>query len=126
MPTVSMRQMLEAGVHYGHQTRYWNPAMAQYIYGARNKIHIVNLEQTLPLLKDALNFISSLAARRGTIMMVGTKRSARDAVAQEAARCNVPYVSFRWLGGMLTNFRTVKQSIARLKALEAMAKSAKC
>lgn len=121
MPSISMRQMLEAGVHFGHQTRYWHPKMEPYIYGARGKIHIINLEKTLPLFSDALNFISSLASRRGTIMFVGTKRSAREAVKTEAIRCNVPFVSHRWLGGMLTNFRTVKQSIARLKEIEAMA-----
>jgi len=115
-----MRQMLEAGVHFGHQTRYWNPRMAPYIFGARGKIHIINLEKTLPLFTDAMNFISGLAQRRGAILFVGTKRSARDAVREEAARCGMPFVSHRWLGGMLTNFRTVKQSIARLKELEAM------
>jgi small subunit ribosomal protein S2 len=115
-----MRQMLEAGVHFGHQTRYWNPRMAPYIFGARGKIHIINLEKTLPLFNDAMNFISGLAQRRGTVLFVGTKRSARDAVKDEAARCGMPFVSHRWLGGMLTNFRTVKQSIARLKELEAM------
>ncbi|MFN7552043.1 MAG: 30S ribosomal protein S2 [Pseudomonadota bacterium] len=120
MPSVTMRQMLEAGVHFGHQTRYWNPRMAPYIFGARGKIHIINLEKTLPLFTDAMNFISGLAQRRGAILFVGTKRSARDAVREEAARCGMPFVSHRWLGGMLTNFRTVKQSIARLKELEAM------
>jgi small subunit ribosomal protein S2 len=121
MPSISMRQMLEAGVHFGHQTRYWHPKMEPYIYGARGKIHIINLEKTLPLFSDALNFISSLAARRGTILFVGTKRSAREAVKTEAVRCGVPFVSHRWLGGMLTNFRTVKQSISRLKEIEGMA-----
>src|SRR5690625_4006526 len=120
MPQVTMRQMLEAGVHFGHQTRYWNPKMAPYIFGARGKIHIINLEETLPLLKDALNYMGSLAARRGTIMFVGTKRAASQAVAEEAERCGMPYVSHRWLGGMLTNFRTVRGSINRLKELEAM------
>jgi small subunit ribosomal protein S2 len=115
-----MRQMLEAGVHFGHQTRYWNPRMAPYIFGARGKIHIINLEKTMPLFGDAMNFISGVAQRRGTVLFVGTKRSARDAVAEEAARCGMPHVSHRWLGGMLTNFRTVKQSISRLKELEAM------
>ena len=119
MPQITMRQMLEAGVHFGHQTRYWNPKMAPYIFGARGKIHIINLEKTVPLFTDAMNFISGLAQKRGTILFVGTKRSARDAIAEEAARCGQPYVSARWLGGMLTNFRTVKQSIARLKELEA-------
>ncbi|HZP66465.1 MAG TPA: 30S ribosomal protein S2 [Rudaea sp.] len=121
MPQVTMRQMLEAGVHFGHQTRYWNPRMAPYIFGARGKIHIINLEKTLPLFSDAMNFISGLAQKRGTILFVGTKRSARESVKEEAARCGMPYVSQRWLGGMLTNFRTVKQSISRLKELESMA-----
>jgi len=116
-----MRQMLEAGVHFGHQTRYWNPRMAPYIFGARGKIHIINLEKTLPLFTDAMNFISGLAQKRGTILFVGTKRSARDAVKEEATRCGMPYVAARWLGGMLTNFRTVKGSISRLKELETMA-----
>jgi small subunit ribosomal protein S2 len=121
MPQVTMRQMLEAGVHFGHQTRYWNPRMAPYIFGARGKIHIINLEKTMPLFGDAMNFVSGLAQKRGTILFVGTKRSARDAVREEAARCGMPFVAHRWLGGMLTNFRTVKQSIARLKEIEAMA-----
>ncbi len=120
MPNISMRQMLEAGVHFGHQTRYWNPKMAPFIFGARGKIHIINLEESLPLLKDALNFISGVASRRGQIMFVGTKRAARNVVREEAVRCGVSHVSHRWLGGMLTNFRTVKQSIKRLKELEAM------
>ncbi len=121
MPQVTMRQMLEAGVHFGHQTRYWNPRMAQYIFGARGKIHIINLEKTLPLFTDAMNFVSGLAQKRGTVLFVGTKRSARDAVKDEATRCGMPYVSQRWLGGTLTNFRTVKQSVGRLKELETMA-----
>ena len=116
-----MRQMLEAGVHFGHQTRYWNPRMAPYIFGARGKIHIINLEKTLPLFTDATNFVSGLAQKRGTVLFVGTKRSARDAIKDEAVRCGMPYVSQRWLGGMLTNFRTVKQSVSRLKEIEAMA-----
>jgi small subunit ribosomal protein S2 len=120
MPQVTMRQMLEAGVHFGHQTRYWNPRMAPYIFGARGKIHIINLEKTLPLFTDAMNFVSGLAQKRGTILFVGTKRSAREAIKEEASRCSMPYISQRWLGGMLTNFRTVKQSVARLKELEAM------
>ncbi|HEX7770758.1 MAG TPA: 30S ribosomal protein S2, partial [Dokdonella sp.] len=120
MPQVTMRQMLEAGVHFGHQTRYWNPRMAPYIFGARGKIHIINLEKTLPLFTDAMNFVSGLAQKRGTILFVGTKRSAREAVKEEATRCGMPYISQRWLGGMLTNFRTVKQSVARLKELETM------
>ena len=119
MPQITMRQMLEAGVHFGHQTRYWNPKMGPYIFGARSKIHIINLEKTVPLFNDAMNFISGLAQKRGTIMFVGTKRSARDAIVEEATRCGMPFVSARWLGGMLTNFRTVKQCVARLKELEA-------
>jgi small subunit ribosomal protein S2 len=120
MPQVTMRQMLEAGVHFGHQTRYWNPKMGPYIFGARGKIHIINLEKTLPLFTDAMNFISGLAQKRGNILFVGTKRSAREAIKEEANRCGMPFVAQRWLGGMLTNFRTVKQSIARLKELDAM------
>ncbi|MEN1727001.1 MAG: 30S ribosomal protein S2 [Pseudomonadota bacterium] len=120
MPNVTMRQMLEAGVHFGHQTRYWNPKMEPYIFGARGKIHIINLEKTLPLVKESLDFVSRLASRRGNIMFVGTKRAAGQAIAEEAARCNSPFVSHRWLGGMLTNFRTVRQSINRLKELEQM------
>ncbi|NOX27977.1 MAG: 30S ribosomal protein S2 [Gammaproteobacteria bacterium] len=120
MPNVSMREMLEAGVHFGHQTRYWNPQMAPYIFGARNKIHIINLEKTLPLFNDALNFIGSLAARKGKILFVGTKRAASEIIAQEAERCGCPYVDRRWLGGMLTNFKTIKQSVRRLKELDAM------
>jgi small subunit ribosomal protein S2 len=119
MSQVTMRQMLEAGVHFGHQTRYWNPKMGPYIFGARGKIHIVNLEKTLPLFNDAMNFVSGVAQKRGTILFVGTKRAAREAIAAEAARCGMPFVAQRWLGGMLTNFRTVKQSVARLKELEA-------
>ncbi len=120
MPNVTMRQMLEAGVHFGHQTRYWNPKMEPFIFGARGKIHIINLEETLPLLKESLDFLSRLASRRGNVMFVGTKRAAGQAIAEEAARCGSPYVSHRWLGGMLTNFRTVRQSINRLKELEQM------
>jgi small subunit ribosomal protein S2 len=120
MPQVTMRQMLEAGVHFGHQTRYWNPRMAPYIFGARGKIHIINLEKTLPLFTDAMNFLSGLAQKRGTVLFVGTKRSARDSLKEEAERCGMPYISQRWLGGMLTNFRTVKQSISRLKEIEVM------
>jgi small subunit ribosomal protein S2 len=118
---VSMRQMLEAGVHFGHQTRYWNPKMGAYIFGHRNKIHIINLEKSLPLFNDAMNYIGKLAANGGKILFVGTKRSARDVVREEAERCGMPYVNHRWLGGMLTNFKTIKQSIRRLKDLEAMA-----
>src|SRR5690606_32034398 len=119
MPQITMRQMLEAGVHFGHQTRYWNPKMAPYIFGARGKIHIINLEKTIPLFQDAMNFISGIAQKRGTILFIGTKRSARDAMKEEAERCGMPYMTQRWLGGTLTNFRTVKQSVARLKELEA-------
>jgi small subunit ribosomal protein S2 len=115
-----MRQMLEAGVHFGHQTRYWNPKMSPFIFGHRNKIHIVNLEKTLPLFNEALNFIGSLAANGGKVLFVGTKRSARDTLKEEAARCGMPYVNHRWLGGMLTNFKTIRQSIKRLKELETM------
>jgi len=120
MPNVTMRQMLEAGVHFGHQTRYWNPKMEPYIFGARGKIHIINLEETLPLLKESLDYLSRLASRRGTVLFVGTKRAASQAIAEEARRCGMPFVSHRWLGGMLTNFRTVRGSINRLKELEAM------
>ena len=118
MAKVTMRQMLEAGVHFGHQTRYWDPKMAPYIFGERNKIHIVNLEKSLPLYQEALNYLGSLAANGGRIMFVGTKRAARDAVRDEAQRCRMPYVNHRWLGGMLTNFRTVKRSIRRFKELQ--------
>lgn len=120
MSKVSMRQMLEAGVHFGHQTRYWNPKMAPFIFGQRNKIHIVNLEKTLPLYNEAMNFVGSLAANGGKILFVGTKRSAGATVKEEAERCNMPYVNHRWLGGMLTNFQTIRQSIKRLKELEGM------
>jgi small subunit ribosomal protein S2 len=120
MANVTMRQMLEAGVHFGHQTRYWNPKMAPYIFGARGKIHIINLEKTLPLLNDAMNFVSKLAARRGTIMFVGTKRAASAAIAEAANTCGMPFVSHRWLGGMLTNYRTIKASVKRLRQLEEM------
>jgi len=123
MPNVSMRQMLEAGVHFGHQTRYWNPKMAPYIFGARGKIHIINLEKTMPLMQDAMSYLSSLAAKRGTILFVGTKRAAGDAVAENASKAGCPFVSHRWLGGMLTNYRTVKKSIKRLKQLEEMMES---
>ena len=119
MPQVTMRQMLEAGVHFGHQTRYWNPKMAPYIFGARGKIHIINLEKTVPLFNDAMNFISSVAQKRGTVLFLGTKRSARETIKEEAERCGMPFMNQRWLGGTLTNFRTVKQSVARLKELEA-------
>jgi small subunit ribosomal protein S2 len=115
-----MRQMLEAGVHFGHQTRYWNPKMGAYIFGHRNKIHIVNLEKSLPMFNDAMNFLGKLAANGGKILFVGTKRAARDTIREEAERCGMPYVNHRWLGGMLTNYKTIKQSIKRLKDLEAM------
>ena len=120
MANVTMRQMLEAGVHFGHQTRYWNPKMAPYIFGHRSKIHIINLEKTLPMLNDALNFLSTVASGNGKILFVGTKRAARDPVAKAAQRCGMPYVSQRWLGGMLTNFKTVRQSVTRMKNIEAM------
>ncbi|HTP46320.1 MAG TPA: 30S ribosomal protein S2 [Casimicrobiaceae bacterium] len=119
--SVTMRQMLEAGVHFGHQTRYWNPKMAEYIFGHRNKIHIVNLEKTLAMYQEAVKYVRQLAGNRGTILFVGTKRQARDIIAEEARRAAMPYVDHRWLGGMLTNFKTVKASIKRLKDLEAMA-----
>ena len=118
--SVTMRQMLEAGVHFGHQTRYWNPKMADYIFGQRNKIHIVNLEKTLAMYDDAMKYVRQLAQNRGTILFVGTKRQAREIIAEEAQRCGMPYVDHRWLGGMLSNFKTVKQSIKRLKDLETM------
>jgi len=117
--SVSMREMLEAGVHFGHQTRFWNPKMAPYIFGHRNRIHIINLEKSLPMFQDAAKFARQLAANRGTILMVGTKRQAREIVAAEAQRAGVPYVDQRWLGGMLTNFKTVKTSIKRLKEMKA-------
>ena len=115
-----MRQMLEAGVHFGHQTRYWNPKMAPYIFGARNKIHIVNLEKTLPMFNDAMNYIGKVAAKGGKILFVGTKRSASEAIRDAAISCKMPYVDHRWLGGMLTNFKTIKKSILRLKDIEKM------
>ncbi|MDA8093769.1 MAG: 30S ribosomal protein S2 [Betaproteobacteria bacterium] len=117
---ITMRQMLEAGVHFGHQTRYWNPRMAPFIFGQRNKIHIVNLEKTLPLYQDALKFVRQLAANKGTVLFVGTKRQAREIIREEAGRCGMPFVDHRWLGGMLTNFKTVKQSVKRLHDLAAM------
>jgi len=120
MPNVSMRQMLEAGVHFGHQTRHWNPQMSPYIFGSRNKIHIINLEATLPMYNDALNFLGKLAANKGKILFVGTKRAASTIIAEQAARCGMPYVDHRWLGGMLTNFKTLRISIKRLTDLEAM------
>ena len=116
--SVTMREMLEAGVHVGHQTRFWNPKMAQYIFGHRNRIHIINLEKSLPMFQEAAKFVRQLTARRGTVLMVGTKRQARETVAVEAQRAGIPYVDQRWLGGMLTNFKTVKISIKRLKEMK--------
>ena len=116
---VTMREMLEAGVHFGHQTRFWNTKMAPFIYGHRNKIHIINLEKTQPLFDDAMKFVRQLSSRRGTILMIGTKRQAREVIAQEARRCGMPYVDQRWLGGMLTNFKTVKGSLKKLKDMQA-------
>ncbi len=116
-----MREMLEAGVHFGHQTRYWNPKMAPYIFGHRNKIHIINLEQTVVKYTEAVKFVRSIAAKNGNVLFVGTKRAARDIIAEQAERCGMPYVDSRWLGGMLTNFKTVKSSIKRLKDMEVMA-----
>lgn len=120
MTAVSMREMLGAGVHFGHQTRYWNPRMAPYIFGARNKIHIINLEKTLPLFNEAMNYLGQMSMNKGTVLFVGTKKAARKTVAEEAKRCGMPYVNHRWLGGMLTNFKTIKKSINRLKELEAV------
>ena len=119
--SVTMRQMLEAGVHFGHQTRYWNPRMAPFIFGHRNRIHIINLEKTLAMYQGAMKFIRQLSANRGTVLFVGTKRQAREIVREEALRCTMPFVDHRWLGGMLTNFKTVKQSIKRLNDMEQMA-----
>ncbi len=118
--SVTMRQMLEAGVHFGHQTRYWNPKMSPFIFGARNKIHIINLEKSLPMYQEALKFVRQLTSNKGTVLFVGTKRQARDIVKEEAQRAGAPYVDYRWLGGMLTNFKTVKQSIKRLKEMDQM------
>ncbi len=123
MSNVTMREMLEAGVHFGHQTRFWNPKMAPFIFGERNKIHIINLEQTMPMCRDAVNFLGKVASKKGKIMFVGTKRAASDSIKEEAIRCGMPFVNHRWLGGMLTNFRTVRVSIKRLKELEEMAQS---
>ena len=116
----NMRDMLKAGVHFGHQTCHWNPKMASYIYGARNKIHIINLEKTLPMFIDALNFIGGIASKKGKILFVGTKEAAQDIIKDEALRCRMPFVNHRWLGGMLTNYKTIRQSIRRLKELESM------
>ncbi len=120
MASISMRQMLEAGVHFGHQTRFWNPKMSPYIFGERNKIHIINLEKTLPLYLKAQDFVRKLATDGGSVLFVGTKRSARESIQKEAERCGMPFVSYRWLGGMLTNYKTVRQSIKRLFELEQM------
>ena len=118
--SVTMRQMLEAGVHFGHQTRYWNPKMSPFIFGARNKIHIINLEKSLPMYQEALKFVRQLTANKGTVLFVGTKRQAREIVKEEALRSGAPFVDYRWLGGMLTNFKTVKQSIKRVKEMDQM------
>lgn len=120
MSKITMREMLEAGVHFGHQKRFWNPKMKQYIFGERHKIHIINLEKTLPLYEDAVNFLSKIVAKRGKVLFVGTKKAAQDAIKEEATRAGMPYVSNRWLGGMLTNYKTVRQSIKRLKDFEKM------
>ena len=117
--SVTMREMLEAGVHFGHQTRFWNPKMAPFIFGHRNKIHIINLEKTMGMYQEAMKHVKQVASNRGTILMVGTKRQAREIIAAEAARAGVPFVDQRWLGGMLTNFKTIKTSIKRLKDMEA-------
>ena len=124
MSNITMRMMLEAGVHFGHQTRFWNPKMAKYIFGARNKIHVINLEKTLPMLQSAQDYVRRLASNRGTILFVGTKKQARDIVKEEAIRAGAPYVDHRWLGGMLTNYKTVKQSIKRLSDKEDQLKNA--
>jgi small subunit ribosomal protein S2 len=121
MKAITMREMLEAGVHFGHQTRYWNPKMSPYIFGSRNKIHIINLEKSLPMVRDAYAFIKAVIADGGKILFVGTKRAAREAIKLEAERCEMPYVNHRWLGGMLTNYKTIRQSVKRLKNLDQMA-----
>ncbi len=120
MTTVTMREMLEAGVHFGHQTRYWNPKMAPFIFGARSNIHIINLEKTLPLFNEAMKYLEQTTANRGKVLFVGTKRTTRKVIEEQALRCGMPFVNHRWLGGMLTNFKTIKQSINRMKDLEAM------
>ena len=122
---VNIQDMLKAGIHFGHQTRYWNPKMGSYIYGSRNKIHIIDLSKTLPLFQDALNFISGIAAKKGKVLFVGTKYAAQEIIQQEASRCKMPYVNRRWLGGMLTNYKTIRQSIKRLKELVALFDSGK-
>jgi len=124
MSNISMKELLDAGAHFGHRTRFWNPKMAPYIFGTRNKIHIIDLEKTLPLLKDATNFISRLASHKAKILFVGTKRAAQDIIKEQAIRCGMPYVNHRWLGGMLTNYKTVRQSIFRLKDLKKMQQEA--
>src|SRR6201998_4982562 len=123
MPGVSMRQMLEAGVHFGHQTRFWNPKMAPFIFGERNKIHIINLEKTQPMYSEAATFVKGIIADGGTVLFVGTKRSARDAIQKEAERASQPYVNQRWLGGMLTNFKNIRPSIKRLREITPTARS---
>jgi small subunit ribosomal protein S2 len=125
MAKITMRQMLEAGVHFGHQTRYWNPKMAPFIFGKRNNIHIINLEHSLPMFNDALNYVSKLASKKGRILFVGTKRAAQDAIREDAERAGMPFVNRRWLGGMLTNFQTVRQSIKRLENIQEMIDSGK-
>lgn len=120
MSKITMRDLLEAGVHFGHQTRFWNPKMEQYIFGSRNKIHIINLEKSLPMFHDALNILSRIGANKGKVLFVGTKKAAQDIIKEEAIRCGMPYVQHRWLGGMLTNYKTVRLSIKRLKELMAM------
>ncbi|MAZ77570.1 MAG: 30S ribosomal protein S2 [Legionellaceae bacterium] len=120
MMSISMRDMLRAGVHFGHKTRYWHPKMAPFIYGARNKVHIINLEKTLPLFNDAVNFIGGVASKGGKVLFVGTKYAAQNVIREEAERCGMPYVDHRWLGGMLTNYKTIRQSIKRLKELDSM------
>lgn len=124
MSQITMRQMIEAGVHFGHQTRYWNPKMAQYIFGVRNKIHIINLEKTLPLFQEAQEVVRRLVANKGTVLFVGTKRQAREIIKEEAVRAGMPYVDYRWLGGMLTNYKTIKQSIKRLEEKTAVLENA--
>ncbi|HHA18474.1 MAG TPA: 30S ribosomal protein S2 [Methylophaga sp.] len=125
MAKTTMRQMLEAGVHFGHQTRYWNPKMAPFIFGKRNNIHIMNLEHSLPMFNDALNFVGKLASKKGRILFVGTKRAAQETIREDAERAGMPYVNRRWLGGMLTNYQTVRQSIKRLDAIQGMVESGK-
>jgi small subunit ribosomal protein S2 len=125
MAKTTMRQMLEAGVHFGHQTRYWNPKMGPFIFGKRNNIHIINLEHSLPMFNDALNFVGKLASKKGRVLFVGTKRAAQDPIREDAERAGMPYVNRRWLGGMLTNYQTVRQSIKRLDAIQAMMDSGK-